>query len=255
MHRDGRDVRLGPPRIHFGATPLAKIGDLADLAEVAPTEGTETSWGLLDSNEAGCTFEFDDDGRTALADFIVQKAGGRPRTRALTLTFGRSSVLDSLRGRGWHPTKLREESPAATFDVMLALGSALNAFDDETIADIVEVAVAQLKPGGSFILEATSFYHACHAVCNWSRLSDGLLLREADFDPTECAQLVRHLIVTQDRLTQVAARFRTPTCPEWLRLLQKHRLVPFDIRGDWDEQTYTDSSPRLIICARKGRAG
>ena len=232
---------------------MAKIGDLADLAEVAPTEGTETSWGLLDCCEAGRSFELDDEGQTTLADLVLEKVGGRTKPRALLLTFGREALLVELRDRNWYLVPLRESDHAAAFDVVLALGSALNAFDDRAIADIVEIASAQLKPGGSFILEATSFYHACHAVCNWSRVPDGLLLREADFDPIECAQWVRHVTVTEDRLTQVAACFRTLTCPEWLELLQAHGLALSDVCGDWDGQTYTDSSPRLIICARKVR--
>lgn len=254
MHKDGQDVRLDPPRIRLGDVPLAEIGALAGLARAAPTEGGEASWSLLESSEAGRTFELEDDGQSALSEFVIQKATGGSNPRTLTLTFGREALLAELGDRGWQLTPLRDSSRGANFDVVLALGFALNAFDDETIAGIVAVASEQLKPGGSLILEATSFYHACHAVCDWSRLPDGLLLREADFDPVECAQLVRHVIVMQDRLSQVAVRLRTLTCPEWVSLLQAHRLTPFDIRGDWDEQAHTDSSPRLIICARKARA-
>ena len=255
MRTDGRDVRLSPPRIRLEETPLADIEGLAGLAQVAPTEGVAASWDLLDSSEVGSTFELDDGGRTALADLVLERTAGGARPRALTLSFGRTASLATLQDCGWRLALLQDSGLPATFDVVLALGSALNAFDDATIAGLVEIASAQLRPGGSFILEATSFYHACHAVCDWHRLPDGLLLREADFDPVECVQLVRHVIVVRDRLIQVAARLRALTCPEWLALLQAHRLTPSDIRGDWDEQSYTDSSPRLIICARKARAG
>jgi len=255
LHADGQGVRLTPPRIRSDAEPLAAIGELAALDRAAPFEGDEANWELLDFSEAGRSFGLDEGGQTALVGAVLEAERGAISPRASTLTFGREALLVELRNRGWRLAPLGGSGQAARRDVILALGFALNAFDEETITSLVERASAQLKPGGSFILEATSLYHACHAVCDWRTISDGLLLREADFDPVECAQLVRHLVVAADRLIQVAARLRTLTCPEWLRLLDEHGLTPFGIYGDWDGSSYTDSSPRLVIRARKARAG
>lgn len=252
---------MNPPRIHYREMPAATIGDVAPLGKSVPDEVGRGSWDALGPHSpAGRTFELDAAASAAFAEVICEKAGGLPRVRALTLTFGRQALLDALQDRGWSCTafgralQAQDREPTdlqRPFDAVLALGFALNAFGSQDIARIVDAMTKQLRPGGVWVCEAPSFYHACRPLREWSTMPEGLLLHEADFDPVECDQLVRHIVVRGDRWVQTAARFRVLTCPEWTRLLQARRLRPVDIRGNWDEETYTDASPRLIVFARK----
>lgn len=236
---------------------MADVRELPPLDQSVPAELGEAGWAALDPHgPAGETFELQASDALSAARLIHERSGRLPQTRALTLSFGRQAALAQLQALGWQCTHLGDahrepHTRQRPFDAALALGSALNAVGAQAIARTVELMTKQLRPGGLCVYEGPSFYHACRPFRQWDRTPEGLLLREAEFDPVECDQLVRHIHVMHKRMDHAAMRLRVLTCPEAVQLLQAHGLEPLDIRGNWDEDTYTDASPRLIVFARK----
>lgn len=163
---------------------------------------------------------------------------------------------------------MRRMSSLRSYDLVTCLFTSFGYFDDEQDHSRVFQRISRsLKPNGSFILDLTNTIDLVARLAKEgsinkktglltsmesARLSNGLhVTSKLTFDPKTIRRTLVRRWEKMGKKHSYAASVRLFMLPEIQHLLEENGLAYQNIWGDYDGSSFSYTSPRMIILARK----
>ncbi len=152
---------------------------------------------------------------------------------------------------------MRELPFKEKFDAVINMFTSFGFFDDKQNMLVLKNAADALKPSGKFLLDVENKYYFILNNClknryEWKISEDKIALISNNYDVENEREIMEVNIYKNGKLDKKCGyNIRMHTLPELIQMLNKFKMHPYKIYGNYDCNPFSLESKRMIVVSSK----